>query len=109
MGDISLRKIPDWGDKIFVWKAEKASKDCHGLDNFSGRWVCYPTSQKIDHERGPGKYWKMFKSNHPTETNELESSFYFTSKNYQNPGDNISYKKCPLRKNEVGKLLLKAA
>ena len=41
--------------------------------------------------------------------NEPESSFYFTNKHQQNPGGNISYKKSPLGKNEVGKLLLKAA
>ena len=69
----------------------------------------YTTSQTIDHERCPGKYCKMFKSNRPTEMNEPESSFYFTNKHQQNPGGNISYKKSPLRKNEVGKLLLKAA
>ena len=39
--------------------------------------------------------------------NEPESSFYFTNKHQQNPGDNIWYKKSPLGKNEVGKLLLK--
>ena len=50
----------------------------------------------------------MFKSNRPTEMNEPESSFYFTNKHQLNPGDNIWYKKSPLRKNEVGKLLLKA-
>ena len=41
--------------------------------------------------------------------NEPESSFYFTIKHLQNPGDNIWYKKSPLGKNEVGKPLLKAA
>ena len=41
--------------------------------------------------------------------NEPESSFYFTNKHQQNPGGNISYKKSLLGKNEVGKLLLKAA
>ena len=41
--------------------------------------------------------------------NEPESSFSFTIKHQQNPGDNIWYKKCPLGKNEVEKLLLKAA
>ena len=51
----------------------------------------------------------MFKSNCPTEMNEPESSFHFTNKHQQNPGDNIWYKKSPLGKNEVGKLLLKAA
>ena len=43
------------------------------------------------------------------EMNEPESSSYFTNKYQQNPGDNISYKKSPVEKNEVGKLLLKAA
>ena len=51
----------------------------------------------------------MFKSNHPTEMNEPESSLYFTNKHQQNPGDNIWYKRSPLGKNEVRKLLLKAA
>ena len=40
--------------------------------------------------------------------NEPESSFYFTNKHLQNPGDNIWYKKSPLGKSEVRKLLLKA-
>ena len=31
--------------------------------------------------------------------NEPESSFYFTNKHQQNPGDNIWYKKSPLGKN----------
>ena len=43
------------------------------------------------------------------EMNEPESSFYFTNKQQQNPGDNIWYNKSPLGKNEVAKLLLKAA
>ena len=47
----------------------------------------------------------MLKSNPPTEMNEPESSFYFTNKHQQNPGCNISYKKSPLGKNEIGKLL----
>ena len=34
---------------------------------------------------------------------------YFTNEHQQNPGDNIWYKKSPLGKNEVVKLLLKAA
>ena len=41
--------------------------------------------------------------------NEPESSFHFTNKHQQNAGDNIWYKKSPLEKNEVRKLLLKAA
>ena len=40
--------------------------------------------------------------------NERESSFYFTNKQQQNPGDNSWYKKSPLAKNVVGKLFLKA-
>ena len=57
------------------------------------------------------KYCKTFKSHHPSEMNEPgtpQSSFYFTIKHKQNPG-NILYKKSPLEKNEVGKPLLKAA
>ena len=69
----------------------------------------YPTSQTIDHERCPVKYSKMFNSNRPTGISEPESSFYFTNKHEQNPGDNIWYKKSPLGKSEVRKLLLKAA
>ena len=71
--------------------------------------MCYPTSQTIDHERCPVEYCKMFKSNRPTEMNEPECSMYFTNKHQQNPDDNICYKKSPLGKSEVGKLLLKAA
>ena len=41
--------------------------------------------------------------------NETESLFYFTNKHQQDPGNNIWYKKSPLGKNEVEKLLLKAA
>ena len=41
--------------------------------------------------------------------NEPEFLFYFTIKQQQNPGDKIWTKKSPLRKNEVGKPLLKAA
>ena len=63
----------------------------------------------MDHERCPVKYCKMFKSDRHTEMNKPESSFYFTNKHQQNLGGNISYKKSPLGKNEVGKLLLKAA
>ena len=51
----------------------------------------------------------MFKSNRPTEMNEPESLFYFTKKYQQNPVDDICYNKSPLEKNEVGKVLLKAA
>ena len=40
----------------------------------------------------------MFKSNRPTETNEPQSSFYFTNKHQENPGDNIWYKMSPLEK-----------
>ena len=40
--------------------------------------------------------------------NEPGSSLYFANKHQENPGDNIWYKKSPLGKNEVGKLLLKA-
>ena len=100
---------PEWGNEILLWKAKRATKDSHGLDKFSGRWLFYYTSQTIDHERCPVKYYKTFKSHHPAEMNKPESSFYFTNKHHQNPGDIIWYKKSPLRKNEVGKLLLKAA
>ena len=40
--------------------------------------------------------------------NEPESSFYFTNKHQQYPGDNIWCKKSPIEKYEVTKLLLKA-
>ena len=39
---------------------------------------------------------------------EPESSFYFTNKHQQNPGDNIRYEKSPLGENEVRKPVLKA-
>ena len=68
----------------------------------------YPTSETIDHEHCPVKYYKIFKSHHPAEMNEPESSFYFTNEHQQNPGDNIWYKKFLIEKNEVGKPLLKA-
>ena len=55
------------------------------------------------------KYYKIYKSHYPAEMNEPESSLYFTNKHQLNPGDNIWYKKSPLGKNEVGKLLVKAA
>ena len=71
----------------------------------SGRWVFYPTSWTIDHEHNPDKYYKIFESHRP---NESESAFYFAIKHQQNPGDNIWTKKSPLGKNEVGKPLLKA-
>ena len=51
----------------------------------------------------------MFKNNRPKEMNEPKSSFHFANKHQQIPGGNIWYKKSPLGKNEVGKLLLKAA
>ena len=41
--------------------------------------------------------------------NDPESGFYFAIKHQHNPGDNVWTKKFPLGKNEVGKLLLKAA
>ena len=41
--------------------------------------------------------------------NEPESSFYFTNTHQQIPDDNIGYKKSSLGKNEVRKLVLKAA
>ena len=28
-------------------------------DKSSGRWVFYPTSQTIDHERNPDKYYNL--------------------------------------------------
>ena len=68
----------------------------------------YPTSQTIDHERCPVKYYKIFKSHHPAEMNEKESSFYFTNKHQQNPDDNIWYMKSPSGENESGKAVLKA-
>ena len=72
----------------------------------SGRWVFYPTSWTTDHEHNPDKYYKIFESHRP---NESESAFYFAIKHQQNLGDNIWTKKSPLVKNEVGKPLLKAA
>ena len=81
----------------------------HGLDKSFGRWVFYSTIQTIDHERCAVKYYKLLKSRLPAEMNELEFSLYFTNKHQQNPGYNIWFKKSPLGKNEVGKLLLKAA
>ena len=92
-----------------MWNAETATEDCHGLDDLSERWVFYPTSQTIDHERFPVKCYKIFKSRRPAEMNEPESSFYLTIKHQQNPGDNYWYKNSHLGKNEVGKPLLKAA
>ena len=79
-------------------------------DKSSGRWVFYPTSRAIDHERNPDKYYRIFKSHRPTEMNEpaAVSSFYFAIKHQQNSGDNIWTKKSPLRKNEVEKPQLKA-
>ena len=72
----------------------------------SGRWVFYPTSWTIDHEHNPDKYYKIFESHRP---NESESAFYFAIKHQQNLGDNIWTKKSPFGKNEVGKPLLKVA
>ena len=40
--------------------------------------------------------------------NEPESLFYFANKHQQYPGDNIWYKKSPVEKNEVMKVLFKA-
>ena len=67
----------------------------------------YLTSQTIDYERNPYKYYKIFKSHRPRD--EPESAFYFAIKHEQNPGDNIWYKKSLFGKNEVGEPLLKAA
>ena len=54
-------------------------------------------------------YYKMFKNHRPLEMNQVESPFYLSVKHQRNPDDNIWYKKCPLGKNEIGKLLSKAA
>ena len=79
-------------------------------DTSSGRRVFYPTSQTIDHELNPDKYYKIFKSYRSTVMNEPESAFYFAIKHQQNPCDNIWNKKSLLEwKNEVGKPLWKAA
>ena len=53
----------------------------------------------IYHECCPVKYYETFRSHHPVEMNEPESSFYFTNKHKQNPGDHI--------RKEVRKLVLK--
>ena len=50
-----------------------------------GWWVFYLTSQIFDHEPCLVKCYKTFKTHHPAEMHQPESSFYFTIKHQQNP------------------------
>ena len=87
-GDVSLENDPDTGNEMLVWKAERGSKTRQGQDKASGHRAFYPTAQATDNERCPVKYYKLFRSHRPIEMNQPA---------------------CPLGKNEIGKLLTKAA
>lgn len=108
-GDVSLENDPETGNEILVWKTERGSKTRHGQDESSGRRAFYPTAQATGNERCPVMYYKMFKSHRPLLMNQPESPFYLAIKHQRNPNDNIWYKRSPLGKNEIGKLLSKAA
>jgi integrase len=104
-----LENDPETGNEMLVWKTERGSKTRHGQDESSGRRAFYPTAQATGNERCPVMYYKMFKSHRPLLMNQPEARFYLAVKHKRNPNDNIWYKRSPLGKNEIGKLLSKAA
>ena len=108
-GDVSLETDPDTGNEMLVWKAERGSKTRQGQDKASGHRAFYPTAQATDNERCPVKYYKLFRSHRPIEMNQPEAPFYLAVKHQRKATDAVWYKKSPLGKNEIGKLLTKAA
>ena len=53
--------------------------------------------------------YKLFRSHRPIEMNQLEAPFYLAVKHQRKATDALWCKKSPLGKNEIGKLLTKAA
>ncbi|KAK3749120.1 hypothetical protein QZH41_004667 [Actinostola sp. cb2023] len=104
-GDVSLENDPETGNEVLVWKAERGSKTRQGQDHPSGHREFYPTAQATGNERCPVKHYKTFMSHRPVEMNQPESPFYLAIHHQRKPEDIIWYKKCPLGKNEIGKLL----
>ncbi|KAK3703834.1 hypothetical protein QZH41_012445 [Actinostola sp. cb2023] len=104
-GDVSLENDPETGNEVLVWKAERGSKTRQGQDHPSGHRAFYPTAQATGNERCPVKHYKTFMSHRPVEMNQPESLFYLAIHHQRKPEDIIWYKKCPLGKNEIGKLL----
>ncbi|KAK3742851.1 hypothetical protein QZH41_004527 [Actinostola sp. cb2023] len=104
-GDVSLENDPETGNEVLVWKAERGSKTRQGQDHPSGHRAFYPTAQATGNERCPVKHYKTFMSHRPVEMNQPESPFYLAIHHQRKPEDIIWYKKCPLGKNEIGKLL----
>ena len=108
-GDVSLETDPDTGNEMLVWKVERGSKTRQGQDKASGHRAFYPTAQATDNERCPVKYYKLFRRHRPIEMNQPEAPFYLAVKHQRKATDAVWYKKSPLGKNEIGKLLTKAA
>ena len=108
-GDVSLETDPDTGNEMLVWKAERGSKTRQGQDKASGHRAFYPTAQATDNERCPVKYYKLLRSHRPIEMNQPEAPFYLAVKHQRKATDAVWYKKSSLGKNEIGKLLTKAA
>lgn len=108
-GDVSLENDPDTGNEMLVWQAERGSKTRQGQDKPSGHRAFYPTAQATDNQRCPVKYYKLFRSHRPIEMNQPEAPFYLAVKHKRKATDEVWYKKSPLGKNEIGKLLTKAA
>ena len=80
---------PEKDNEILRWKAECGSKGCQACTNPLDVECLILLLKQLTIKRYPVKYYKVFKSHHPTEMNEQESPFYFTIKHQQNPADNI--------------------
>ena len=107
-GDIQLKENSD-GREMLVWLCERDTKTRHGQENGQRRSL-QPNIYATGSERCPVKYYKEFKSHRPVEMNTEDAPFFLAVRHgNRHHNNNIWYMRSPLGKNEIGKLLSKAA
>ena len=101
-----MENDPNTGNEVLVWRTERGSKTRHGQDKpgiAEGHF--FPTAQVTNNCRCPLHYYEAFMSQSPEEFSNPDSSFFLAIKHNRKAGDKIWYKKCPVGKNKIGKLL----
>ena len=108
-GDVSLEKDPETGNDILVWHTGRGTKTRTGEKENGHSRAFNPTIQATGTDRCPVKFYQIFLSHRPAESNMPEAPFYLAINHKRGPNDQVWYLKTPLGKNQIGKLLGSAA
>ena len=108
-GDVKLDRDPQTNREVLVWAAERGSKTRQGLDG-GHRRVFDPKAFATGTNRCPVQYYKVFESHRPEKAKDPELPFFLAvNLNWRQSQNALWYKSSPLRKNQIGNFLSKAA